>query len=334
MADTTTIEWTGENGKTWNPWLGCEPKPGHPGCLNCYAQRWFKRWGVVGKRRRTSDVNWRKPIHWNRDAAELDTPPIVLPAHCDPFENWQGPIVNAKGSRLAVAYEFGEYFPSASDTELPKHTSSRWATMSDLRRDMFALIDQTPNLIRTLLTKRPENIRPMWEFRSDTIDFGEYAKSFSMSEAHRADCSASYRPNVYLMYSASDQASLEAGIGPLLECADLVPVIGLSLEPLLGPVDLPYLDKIDWVIVGGESGPKARPCDLAWILDIIEQCKAAGVPCFVKQWGSTPMLKPATARRLGCTTSVVKIKHPKGGDKTEWPEQFRVQEYPEVKDAR
>jgi protein gp37 len=59
----------------------------------------------------------------------------------------------------------------------------------------------------------------------------------------------------------------------------------LSLEPLLGP--LPDLDLrgIDWVIVGGESGPRARPMAEEWVLDIRDQCRAAGVPFFFKQWG-------------------------------------------------
>lgn len=59
----------------------------------------------------------------------------------------------------------------------------------------------------------------------------------------------------------------------------------LSLEPLLGP--LPHLDltRIDWVIVGGESGPKARPMNPAWVIDLRDQCRRAKVPFFFKQWG-------------------------------------------------
>jgi protein gp37 len=59
----------------------------------------------------------------------------------------------------------------------------------------------------------------------------------------------------------------------------------LSLEPLLGPLPNMNLKKIDWVIVGGESGWKARPMKLEWVLDIQEQCQEAGVPFFFKQWG-------------------------------------------------
>lgn len=60
----------------------------------------------------------------------------------------------------------------------------------------------------------------------------------------------------------------------------------VSLEPLLGPIDLSlYLDCIDWVIVGGESGPSARKMDANWVIDIYEQCRTANVPMFFKQWG-------------------------------------------------
>jgi protein gp37 len=70
----------------------------------------------------------------------------------------------------------------------------------------------------------------------------------------------------------------------------------LSLEPLLGP--LPNLDlrSIDWVIVGGESGPRARPMDASWVNDIRDQCQDAGVPFFFKQWGG--VFKSRTGRQL------------------------------------
>jgi protein gp37 len=61
----------------------------------------------------------------------------------------------------------------------------------------------------------------------------------------------------------------------------------LSIEPLLGPLPKMNLEGIDWVIVGGESGPGARPMDQEWVLDIRDQCKKAGVSFFFKQWGGT-----------------------------------------------
>jgi protein gp37 len=70
----------------------------------------------------------------------------------------------------------------------------------------------------------------------------------------------------------------------------------LSLEPLLGPLTKLKLEKIDWVIVGGESGPKARPMSEDWVVDIRNQCQKANVPFFFKQWGG--VRKKTTGRLL------------------------------------
>jgi len=70
----------------------------------------------------------------------------------------------------------------------------------------------------------------------------------------------------------------------------------LSLEPLLGPLPNLKLDRIDWVIVGGESGPQARPMSKDWVLDIRDQCRRSRVPFFFKQWGG--VRKKNTGRLL------------------------------------
>lgn len=70
----------------------------------------------------------------------------------------------------------------------------------------------------------------------------------------------------------------------------------LSLEPLLGPIPDLNLNRIDWVIVGGESGPKSRPIDRAWVIEIRDQCLSSRVPFFFKQWGGTN--KKKTGREL------------------------------------
>ena len=93
----------------------------------------------------------------------------------------------------------------------------------------------------------------------------------------------------------------------------------LSLEPLLGP--LPGLDLrgIHWVIVGGESGPGARECRVEWIADIVRQCRAAGVACFVKQLGAQPRIKCGHPLPLA---------DKKGGDPGEWPAGDWPREFP------
>jgi protein gp37 len=70
----------------------------------------------------------------------------------------------------------------------------------------------------------------------------------------------------------------------------------LSCEPLIGPLEKLPLKAINWVIVGGESGPRARPMQRQWAQSILRQCRAAGVPFFFKQWGGAR--KDLTGRRL------------------------------------
>lgn len=90
-------------------------------------------------------------------------------------------------------------------------------------------------------------------------------------------------PNVWLGVSVEDQNWADRRI-PLL--ADVPATVRfLSCEPLLGPIRLAYLSDLHWVIVGGESGAKARPMEEAWVTSIRDQCIASGVPFFFKQWG-------------------------------------------------
>ena len=80
--------------------------------------------------------------------------------------------------------------------------------------------------------------------------------------------------------------------------------------------------KLDWIVVGGESGPEARPFDLKWARDTIQQCKTAGVACFVKQLGSDPFDSSQPGRPH------LKFTHGHAGDMSEWPEDLRLQEFP------
>jgi protein gp37 len=123
------------------------------------------------------------------------------------------------------------------------------------RLDLFRLIADTPALDWLLLTKRPEGAAVLPPLG-----------------------------HVALGVSVEDQARAEERIPRLVERWPLARF--LSVEPLLAPVDLgPYLGEIDWVIVGGESGPKARPFDVAWARSIRDQCQGAGVAYFLKQLG-------------------------------------------------
>lgn len=301
MGDTTNISWTDA---TFNPWIGCTKVA--PGCQNCYAERDMDhrhgrvKWGPNGQRSRTTDANWRKPISWNKSHRR-----VFCASLCDVFESWSGPIVDHHGDRLWVSdqepgrycEEKGEYLPDEQANI--DNGVFRPATMDDLRADLFRLIDKTHLLDWQLLTKRPENIRRMWQGR--------------------------HRNNVWLGTSISDQATAERKIPALLENAGLGRHLFVSAEPLLGPIDVrEWRGHIDWLILGGESGPAARPCDAQWIIDAVEQCRGTNTQVFVKQLGQNPVNLP---KHPECLTDEW-IKDRAGANPTEWPAQFRVQQFP------
>lgn len=261
MAENSRVEWTDH---TFNPWIGCTKVS--PACDHCYAESFTKRtggpaWGHGQPRRRTSDANWRKPLAWDRKAAK-------------------------EGRRYRV---FCASLADVFDAEV----SGEW------RNDLFMLIDRTPSLDWLLLTKRPAVARKV--------------------------IPETPRPNVWLGTTVENQAMAEVRIPLLLETPAAVRF--LSMEPLLGPVDLrdwtypvstgrnlrdpapfsivrshPVSDVrpgLDWVIVGGESGPKARPMHPDWARYLRDQCAAAGVPFFFKQWGEWGPTHPIPGGDLG-----------------------------------
>jgi len=98
----------------------------------------------------------------------------------------------------------------------------------------------------------------------------------------------------------------------------------ISFEPLLESIGEIDLTGIHWAIIGGESGPKARPFNIEWAREIIRQCKAAKVPVFMKQVGTRPV---AFTLQTGYVEPM-KLKSRKGGDPAEWPIDLRIREYP------
>lgn len=266
MTENSKIEWTDH---TFNPVTGCQ-KVG-PGCDNCYAEGWAKRsglvkWGPKEARRETSAAYWRQPIKWNREA-------------------------EAAGVRRRV---FCASLADVFDNAWPE----------GVRERLWALIAATPHLDWLLLTKRPGNIAGMLP----------------------PDWGAGY-PNVWLGCTVVNQEEADRDIPKLLAVPAAVRF--LSMEPLLGPVDLarwlpkepfymarcggcgrvstseewasdeddcwcnhcyshdinPLDCSLDWIIVGGESGPHARPMHPDWARQVHDQCAAAGVPMLFKQWG-------------------------------------------------
>lgn len=297
MAENSKIEWTDH---TFNAIIGCTKVS--PGCQFCYAERDMDlrlnraAWGPDGTRTLTADANWKLPIAWNRMAGQNGERYRVFTASLsDVFEDWGGPIHNHKGEQLYMPHIPGGQFlvrQESHDSRL-----GRPVNMNDVRARLFNIIDNTPNLDWLVLTKRPENIRKMWPEK--------FLMSGGFTGLHKDK-----RPNVMLGTSVENQKYANERIPHLLDCKDLARGIFLSAEPLLGPIDLRKVKTheghddvlfvgneggheyagsprnfIDWVIVGGESGPDARPMRPDWASSIRDQCQAADVAFMFKQWG-------------------------------------------------
>jgi len=269
MGQNSKIEWCDH---TFSPWVGCTRVS--PACDHCYAEAWARRTGQPqlwqGELRRTSPANWRQPHLWNRKAEQA-------------------------GRRARV---FCASLADVFDNQAP----DEW------RNDLFRMIGATPHLDWLLLTKRPQNAAK-YLASQDAYDAGN---------AGRIEPNAWPLPNVWLGTTAENQAEADRRIPHLL--ASPARLRFLSCEPLLGPVDLtgiyhaetmtdalegmsennviemadrfvavnPTYSRhgcIHWVIVGGESGPGARPMHPDWARSLRDQCAAAGVPFFFKQWG-------------------------------------------------
>lgn len=279
MSIKTGIVWCDS---TWNGWIGCEGIS--PACANCYAeaQDKFRHWtaeGWGGPRKRTTSAYWKQPLKWN-----------AAPFHeCDGC-GWRGdggtsgamcPLIDCSGKlsparRRVFAFSLADVF----DNKVP----AEW------RSDFFELIRRTPNLDWLILTKRIVNaFKGMLPMDFNAVNY----------------C------NVWLGATVVNQEEADRDIPKLL--AINARVRFLSMEPLLGPVDLtsihisghghhefdpkimanvlqrprqyPTLPQLDWVIAGGESGPGARPSHPDWYRSLRDQCAAAGVPYLFKQWG-------------------------------------------------
>ena len=158
-------------------------------------------------------------------------------------------------------------------------------TTGSLRARFFRYLDQEafPNLVFQLLTKRPQNIGRMLPF--DLLP-----------------------ANVMIGSSISQETDIGPSLLPLLAA----PFEGkrfVSIEPLVESIHLPnyVLERLDWVIIGGESGPKARPMHPYWPNDLIDQCLKAGVPVFFKQWGAWKRKSEVESLLNGRTTVSINL---------------------------
>lgn len=326
MGMDSKISWTNH---TFNPWRGCSMV--HEGCVHCYALRESIRfpavrgvWGPAsagGTRIKATLDTWKEPVRWNRKAEAAGVRARVFCASlADVFEDWAGQVQDHNGLPLWMSaggdwIEANHNQPHGLHDFLP-------LTLDHLRAELFAVIDATPWLDWLLLTKRPENILRYWP---TDIDQNAAPEVRAAQASRRVGRPLRYRDNVWLGTSVSLQKHTPF-LDELVKCRELSPVLFCSAEPLLSGTegldlshylcierDRPRADGsapwrrsskfgfeplLDWVITGGESGPKARAMHPYGPTELQRQCKAAGVPFHFKQWGEyLPVGNPNVFRR-------------------------------------
>ncbi|SLJ40726.1 bacteriophage protein gp37 [Mycobacteroides abscessus subsp. abscessus] len=267
MGDKTGIEWTDA---TWNPTTGCDRVS--PGCDNCYAMTLAKRLKAMGSPRyqadgdpRTSGPGFGITVHPNAlDQALRWTRPRRI------FVNSMSDLFHAKVPDEYIARVFA----------------------------VMALADQHTFQVLTKRHGRMHSLLRNGEFQQQVYDaWGTLETPKGQPSMEDEPWPGWPLPNVWLGVSAEDQKRAELRIPYLHDTPAAVRYV--SAEPLLGLIDTATsgllardeFDRgIDWLIVGGESGPGARPMHPRWAESLHRQCVAAGVPFLFKQWGDwTPM---------------------------------------------
>lgn len=262
MSDKSAIEWTDA---TWNPVRGCTKVSA--GCKNCYAETFAERWRGI-------------PAHPYEQGFDLR----LVPEKLDQPLRWTRPrkiFVNSMSDLFHEGVSF-EYIAA-----------------------VFGVIAAAKQHTFQLLTKRPERMDAFFKWvASRALDLEDgvgNADRPTGASWEVAACAVEHRghANVLRLVGGIPAAGWPLSnvlIGTSVEDARVVHRIDelrnvpaatrfLSIEPLIGPVGQLDLDGIGWVIVGGESGPGARPMEADWVRSIRDQCVAAGVPFFFKQWG-------------------------------------------------
>ncbi len=272
MGANSKIEWCDH---TFNPWEGCTKVS--PGCARCYAERRNQRfagganWGAGAPRRLRGAAYWKQPKKWELAFIKVHNAWKVSRGMRDGSEF---------GSEPRRPRVFCASLADVFDEEVP----DSW------RDQLFETIYACNFLTWMLLTKRPEKMLAYLE--------GTSGAATNLMPGGCFD-------HVWVGVSVEDQQRADERIPQLLAIPARVRFV--SCEPLLGPVALTRVDfgpqpntpqsaltpifmgrydaKIDWVICGGESGPISRPMHPDWARSLRDQCQAAGVPFFFKQWG-------------------------------------------------
>ena len=323
---TTKIEWCAE---TWNPVTGCTRVS--LGCERCYAERMARRLDGRG-------IGYNGTTKATKNGPRWSGKVNLLPERLEQPLRWRKP-------RRVFVCSMGDLFHE----DVPAEFIDRvFATMANAHQHTFQV-----------LTKRPERMVA-------------YLVGDGITRRRQIAAVADYGilwplPNVWLMTSVENQATADERIPHLLRCP--AAVRGVSMEPLLGEVDLrefaPFSfrpmepetrqhlreiypgglpanslnaqdsEPLHWVIVGAESGPGSRPMDIAWARSVVEQCRPAGVACFVKQVHvyRCPVCHCCSEQMPDwpsemCDVCQERARRIVSHSPSEWPEDLRVREYP------
>ncbi len=304
----TKIPWSE---MTWNPIIGCSKVSA--GCLNCYAEKMANRLSRMelakgnfdgaylrvyggGHPRNLAEHEFyggkRRGGGWHGNTVFVETQ-LNKPLH------WKKP-------RMIFVCSMGDLFHESVPFE--------WID------DVMAIIAACPHHVFQVLTKRPEKMLKYFTTEQDGLCAEDRVECMLMDGGYPKWTWP--LPNLWLGVTAENQETSDKRIPILLDIPAAVRFV--SVEPMLEGVDLseymgrqygicdtvyPY-SYLDWVIVGCESGPKRRTCRLEWVQSIVDQCKDANVPCFVKQ---------------------IEVNGKVSHNPEEWPESLRVRQWPERK---
>lgn len=309
MSETTNIAWCDSTG---NPWIGCTKVS--PGCKHCYAAELdankFSR--TMGGATKDNPIS-----HWGKGAPRVRTKAFWKDALKWNAEHEHNALVNRRHGHPINKPERPRIFPSLCDW-LDDEVPIQWlADFLKLIHDTpnldWLLLTKRPDnwktRIESAMLHLAQTSNAVHKCKDGTKDCGCFSINDAYSSAWRWVRENSTPSNAWIGVSVEDQKRADERIPQLLQIPAKVRF--LSVEPLLSSVDLSHIKpvnpnapcvtnsltgetfwpandsddgpKVDWVIVGGESGKDRRDCGVDAIADVANQCVAAGVPCFVKQ---------------------------------------------------
>lgn len=333
MSDHTGIEWTDAS---WPIHAGC--KEISAGCANCYAARLTAtRLKGTEKYRGLAVIGANGHPHFTGETRMYG-------------DHLKWPLKWRKPRKIFVDDMSDLFYEGHSDEDIDRVFGVMWACLYLGPRDA-----EYDGHVFQVLTKRAARMRDY--LSSDRRRrWAEHAVRFGGGEDPDGlfDQTAGWQgphPRIWVGVSCEDQRAANERVLELVATPAAVRFV--SAEPLLGPIDFTRIavsrsphnaltgehltesahavdwSRLDWIIVGGESGPRARRCNVAWIRSIVEQCRATGTPCFVKQMGAQPRAAhdehEAEDLRWTGPMSATRGAH---GDPHQWPEDLRVREFP------